>query len=364
MTAVLIVLAVGKRDIGVDRDRLAGPHVDGRDAHLPFEGPHGLLHLSFHPRPRAARLAGHAELGQSGERQQHQNLAHRGTIPARFSLQTTLYLAHTSPVPCVEPAVLELMDDTTTLGAYLRAERERRDLALRTISETTKVSLPLLEGLESDDISRWPGGIFRRAFVRSYAEAVGLDPDEIFKRFERQHRPPTADGPFTEVGQPPADVVALAQAAGVFRGRGSFSIVLDQGPLSRHGRRHGRRHDPGLRQRCCRVAATVAGVSHRGLLCRRHSADGHQPDGGAPRRDRYRAPELRSAGRRRRMRRRSTTSTRCWGIPPHALFPDAAAPHRGIGIPSSSSWCSLCRHRVPVVNRLHSLIRETRRKDL
>ena len=81
------------------------------------------------------------------------------------------------------------MDDTTTLGAYLRAERERRDLPLRTISESTKVSLPLLEGLESDDISRWPGGIFRRAFVRSYAEAVGLDPDEVFQRFERQYRP-------------------------------------------------------------------------------------------------------------------------------------------------------------------------------
>lgn len=81
------------------------------------------------------------------------------------------------------------MDDTTRLGAYLRAERERRGLALRTISENTKVSLPLLEGLEADDISRWPGGIFRRAFVRAYAEAVGLDPDDVFKRFEQQHRP-------------------------------------------------------------------------------------------------------------------------------------------------------------------------------
>ena len=124
------------------------------------------------------------------------------------------------------------MDDTTTLGAYLRAERERRDLALKTISEITKVSLPLLEGLESDDISRWPGGIFRRAFVRWYADAVGLDPDEIFKRFERQHRPPTVDGPFTEVGQPPADVVALAQAAGVFRGRSPFTISRSKPVIS------------------------------------------------------------------------------------------------------------------------------------
>jgi hypothetical protein len=55
------------------------------------------------------------------------------------------------------------------------------------------VSIGLLEGLEADDISRWPGGIFRRAFVRSYAECVGLDPDDVVKRFERQHLPPDAE---------------------------------------------------------------------------------------------------------------------------------------------------------------------------
>ena len=91
-----------------------------------------------------------------------------------------LHLAH-------NPNPLEQMSEPTTLGAYLRRERERRGLALRTISETTKLSVGLLEGLEADDISRWPGGIFRRAFVRSYAQCVGLDPDDVFKRFEQQH---------------------------------------------------------------------------------------------------------------------------------------------------------------------------------
>ncbi len=110
------------------------------------------------------------------------------------------------------------MDDTTTLGAYLRAERERRDLALRTISESTKVSLPLLEGLESDDISRWPGGIFRRAFVRTYAEAVGLDPDDVFRRFERQHKLVAPEPTAVEVGRPPDEIVALAQVNGAYRG--------------------------------------------------------------------------------------------------------------------------------------------------
>ena len=91
------------------------------------------------------------------------------------------------------PNALELMNEPTTLGAYLRRERERRGLALKTISESTKVSVGFLEGLEADDISRWPGGIFRRAFVRSYAECVGLDPDDVVKRFERQHPPPEAE---------------------------------------------------------------------------------------------------------------------------------------------------------------------------
>ncbi len=115
------------------------------------------------------------------------------------------------------------MDDTTTVGAYLRAERERRDLTLKAISESTKVSLPLLEGLESDDISRWPGGIFRRAFVRSYAEAVGLDPDDVFKRFERQYKPPVPEVAGVDAGHPPAEIVALAQATGVYRSSGASS---------------------------------------------------------------------------------------------------------------------------------------------
>jgi cytoskeletal protein RodZ len=123
------------------------------------------------------------------------------------------------------------MDDITTLGAYLRAERERRGLALRAISENTKVSLPLLEGLESDDISRWPGGIFRRAFVRSYAEAVGLDPDDVFKRFEQQYKPPVpetagGDQPFGHAEQ------NLLEHGGRPRRTGSFPGM----PVSKRAR--------------------------------------------------------------------------------------------------------------------------------
>ena len=131
----------------------------------------------------------------------------------KISLRTTLLWRILRQATC-DKSYCELMDDTTRLGPYLRAERERRGLALRSISENTKVSLPLLEGLEADDISRWPGGIFRRAFVRSYAEAVGLDPDDVFKRFEQQHRPAPADGMASDAGLGSADASVLEHSNG------------------------------------------------------------------------------------------------------------------------------------------------------
>ena len=130
------------------------------------------------------------------------------------------------------PNSAELMNEPTTLGAYLRRERERRGLALRTISESTKVSVPLLEGLEADDISRWPGGIFRRAFVRSYAQCVGLDPDDVVKRFERQHPPESESGladPLTAAAKaaPSPDSQAPgAQAGGLQPAYGQRARVL------------------------------------------------------------------------------------------------------------------------------------------
>ena len=79
-----------------------------------------------------------------------------------------------------------------TLGVWLRRERERRGITLKTVADQTKVAVPLLEGLESGDLHRWPGGIYRRAFVRAYATALGLDADEVVKRFEQEHPSPEA----------------------------------------------------------------------------------------------------------------------------------------------------------------------------
>src|SRR5687767_5952774 len=72
-----------------------------------------------------------------------------------------------------------------TFGPRLRSERERRGISIDTIVTVTKVGADLWYGLERNDISKWPSGIFARAFVRDYAKAVGLDADELVDEFCR-----------------------------------------------------------------------------------------------------------------------------------------------------------------------------------
>lgn len=71
-------------------------------------------------------------------------------------------------------------------GARLREARERKGVSLRQIADTTRISVRVLEALERNDISRLPGGIFSRSFVRSYAVEVGLDPEAVVDDFVRQ----------------------------------------------------------------------------------------------------------------------------------------------------------------------------------
>lgn len=68
-------------------------------------------------------------------------------------------------------------------GSRIKRLREERGVTLRQIADATKISVGALEALERNEISRLPGGIFSRAFVRSYAIEVGLDPEQTVRDF-------------------------------------------------------------------------------------------------------------------------------------------------------------------------------------
>jgi cytoskeleton protein RodZ len=89
-------------------------------------------------------------------------------------------------------------------GGKLREARERRSLTLRQIANSTKISIGMLEALERNEVSRLPGGLFSRAFVRSYAIEVGLDPKATIEEFVA-HFPTDAAGASSSAPQAAED---------------------------------------------------------------------------------------------------------------------------------------------------------------
>jgi len=77
------------------------------------------------------------------------------------------------------------MSERNAFGPSLKAERDRRGVTLQAIADSTKISISLLAALERNDMSRWPSGIFRRAFVREYVTALGLPPEPLVAEFVR-----------------------------------------------------------------------------------------------------------------------------------------------------------------------------------
>jgi transcriptional regulator with XRE-family HTH domain len=68
-------------------------------------------------------------------------------------------------------------------GERLRRQRRQKNLTLTEIAASTKVGASHYAALERGDCSRWPGGVYNRAFIRAYAKAVDLDPDETAAEF-------------------------------------------------------------------------------------------------------------------------------------------------------------------------------------
>jgi len=61
----------------------------------------------------------------------------------------------------------------------------RSGLSLEDLSIRTKVSVELWDAMERNDFSRWPTGVAARSYIRSYAEAVGVDPTATVDEFCR-----------------------------------------------------------------------------------------------------------------------------------------------------------------------------------
>ena len=77
------------------------------------------------------------------------------------------------------------MTPQETFVTRLRRHRERNRISLDEIAAASLVKKELFEALEANDLSAWPKGLYARAWVRTYACAVGLDPIDTVDEFCR-----------------------------------------------------------------------------------------------------------------------------------------------------------------------------------
>lgn len=125
------------------------------------------------------------------------------------------------------------------VGAELRAARERLGWGLPEVAQQLRIRLPYLEAIEEGRTSDLPGNAYAVGFLRAYAAFLGLDANEIARRFRAEAQEVnrktelTFPAPVPERGVPAGAVVLLG-------------IVLAAGAYAAWYRFSDRRPDPGV----------------------------------------------------------------------------------------------------------------------
>lgn len=74
------------------------------------------------------------------------------------------------------------------IGTILRNARLQKGMNLEDVSKKTKIRVKYLSYIEQNAWDELPGTTYAKGFVKSYASAVGLDPDKIFMLFRREYK--------------------------------------------------------------------------------------------------------------------------------------------------------------------------------
>lgn len=102
-------------------------------------------------------------------------------------------MAEINTPAAVEPAAIE-PPPAEPIGPQLRAARRARgDKPIAAIAEELRIRPHLLEALENDDFSPFPGLVYAVGFLRTYAEYLGLDARELAERLRRSQQAQSID---------------------------------------------------------------------------------------------------------------------------------------------------------------------------
>jgi transcriptional regulator with XRE-family HTH domain len=101
---------------------------------------------------------------------------------------------------------VSVAEDLKTPGEPLREARLARQLSLADVAQRTKIPERLLAALEQDQYQKVSGALYVKSFLRNYAGAVGLDPEELLELYHRhpdaQEEPSPGPPPAEDLGPP------------------------------------------------------------------------------------------------------------------------------------------------------------------
>jgi cytoskeletal protein RodZ len=75
-----------------------------------------------------------------------------------------------------------------SFGSYLKERRESKNVSLKDICRTTKITQRYLDFIEKDEFKKVPGGAYIRGYISSYASFIGMDARETLERFDSFRR--------------------------------------------------------------------------------------------------------------------------------------------------------------------------------
>lgn len=78
------------------------------------------------------------------------------------------------------------MVSLTELGVFLKQAREEKGITLDELQRITKIQKRYLQNVEEGNYDALPGVFYARAFVKQYAEVVGLDPEMVFEEYKNE----------------------------------------------------------------------------------------------------------------------------------------------------------------------------------
>jgi cytoskeleton protein RodZ len=89
-----------------------------------------------------------------------------------------------------------------TIGETLREARMRQRLDIADVETKTKIRAKYLRALENEEFSMLPGPTFVKTFLRTYAEALGLDPHLLVEEYRANYEGGDEPETLTPLGAP------------------------------------------------------------------------------------------------------------------------------------------------------------------